>query len=348
MVFLQKRFLIKVIMQPNKKFITIGDNLNKIKQLLDELVLQPRLNAIKWSAITKQTPNIKIGYPGQHLASLIAGMEGERTAARGNDLIDGTEVKSCSRIDQLDVCRDCRSPVARLENQCPTCHSKNIERKNDSKWLFGIRNEDELNLLLHVVKRVLLVIGDYPNFDEGDFNTLRFQAFEIWPEHPRNACFGEIMRNYYYKIYLAHRKKNPNKTPAPKNFWPYQYQFYMCNPIPTFVCIIENANSKPNIKILHYVKPQEDRSKLPSVVMPPAILKDIEIDLIFKKAKINDILPNLKPKFKNMTKRQLESLAITEKKKALLGVDETLRSYLVLRDTNRIAIAKKKYTRRIY
>jgi len=160
-------------MQPNKKFITIGDNLNKIKQLLHELVLQPRLNAIKWSAITKQTPNIKIGYPGQHLASLIAGMEGERTGARGNDLVDGSEVKSCSRINQLDICRSCRSPVARLEKRCPTCNSLDIERKNDSKWLFGIRNETELNLLLHRVKRVLLVIGDYPNFDDGDFNTLR-------------------------------------------------------------------------------------------------------------------------------------------------------------------------------
>src|SRR3989338_8087274 len=88
-------------MQPNKKLVTISDNLKQINQLLSELVLQPRINAIKWSAITKQTPNIRIGYPGQHLASLIAGMEGERTGARGNDLIDGSEVKSCSRIDAL-------------------------------------------------------------------------------------------------------------------------------------------------------------------------------------------------------------------------------------------------------
>ena len=95
-------------MRPNKKFITIKDTENKIKAFLNELVLQPRINAIKWSRITKQTPNIKIGYPGQHLASLITGMEGERTGARGNDLIDGSEVKSCSRIDQLDLCKDCK------------------------------------------------------------------------------------------------------------------------------------------------------------------------------------------------------------------------------------------------
>src|SRR3989344_3815007 len=113
-------------MQPNKKLITISNNLKQITQLLGELVLQPRINAIKWSVITKQTPNIKIGYPGQHLASLIAGMEGERTGARGNDLIDGSEVKSCSRIDQLDICKNCDSPVARLEEKCSNCGSADI------------------------------------------------------------------------------------------------------------------------------------------------------------------------------------------------------------------------------
>jgi hypothetical protein len=87
-------------MQPNQKFITIADNRDQIIRLLQELVLQPRINAIKWSDITKQTPNIKIGYPGQHLVSLITGVEGERTGARGKDLADGSEVKSCSRIDQ--------------------------------------------------------------------------------------------------------------------------------------------------------------------------------------------------------------------------------------------------------
>ncbi len=81
------------------------------KALLQELVLQPRLKALEWSKVTKQTPNIKIGYPGQHLASLITGIEGSRTGARGDDLRDGTEVKSCSRVDQLDTCSNCDSSI---------------------------------------------------------------------------------------------------------------------------------------------------------------------------------------------------------------------------------------------
>lgn len=310
-------------------------------------MLKPRINAIKWSAITKQTPNIRIGYPGQHLASLIAGMEGERTGARGNDLIDGSEVKSCSRIDQLDLCKNCGSSVARLEDKCSNCGSVEVERKNDSKWLFGVRNEAELETLLHGVKRVLLVIGDYPNFNEGDFNTLRFQAFEIWPESKRNSRFGEIMSNYYYKIYLAHKKKNSAKSPAPKNFWPYQYQFYMCNPIPTFICVIRNANLAPEIKVLHYVKPNEDRSSLPSVVMPVEILKDSEIALIFKRAKPEEIKGMIKSPFKGDFAR-IKKFTIAEKREILTGIDEDLRSYLPLRNTDRIAIAKNQYRRRIH
>ncbi len=334
-------------MQPNKKFISINDNVKQINQLLSELVLQPRINAIKWSAITKQTPNIKIGYPGQHLASLVAGMEGERTGARGNDLIDGSEVKSCSRIDALDKCLDCKSPVARLETVCSNCGSSKILRSNDSKWLFGIRNEEDLSTLLHEVKRVLLILGDYPNFDEGDFDTLRFQTFEIWPESKRNARFGEIMTNYYRKIYLAHKRKNQAKTPAPKNFWPYQYQFYMCNPIPTFGCIIKNANSKPSIEVFHYVEPYIDRLNLPSVIMPVDILKENELGIIFKKAKLEEIKRMTRPALKDDFAK-IKKFTIAERREMLTGIDEALRSYLPLRDTDRIAIAKTRYSRRTH
>lgn len=333
-------------MQPDKKLVKIGDNVTQIKLLLSELVLQPRRNAIKWSRITKQTPNIKIGYPGQHLASLITGMLGERTGARGNDLSDGSEVKSCSRIDQLDLCKDCKSSVARSEATCPNCNSINILRKDDSKWLFSIKNKNDLNILTKKVRRVLLIMGDYPNFARGDFNTLRFQAFEIWTNSPRNTRFREIMRNYYRNIYLAHKQKNIEKTPAPKNFWPYSYQFYICNPIQTFACIVKNANAKPKIEILHYIQPKQDRSKLPSVIMPSAILSDLEVELIFKNSKNIEIARMIKPEFKSKL-GEIKNLSTQEKRVALMGVDEALRSHLPLRDTDKISFAKKQYSRRV-
>lgn len=107
-------------MQPDVDLITINDNKNLITILLTELVLEPRINALKWSKITAQTPNLKIGYPGQHLASLITGIKGKKTGARGDDLEDGSEVKSCSRIDQMDKCKDCESSVSRMEKTVQT------------------------------------------------------------------------------------------------------------------------------------------------------------------------------------------------------------------------------------
>lgn len=333
--------------RPDKRFITIGDNKQKIEKLLHELVLEPRSHAIEWSKITRQTPNIKIGYPGQHLASLITGIEGERTGARGNDLLDGSEVKSCSRIDQLDKCKDCGDPVARLETVCPSCGSGNIECNNDSKWLFTIRNEADLTTLLHGTKRVFLLLGDYPNFEGNDFQTLRIQSFEIWPEYPRHANFAKIMTNYYKHIYLAHRKKDPSKTPAPKNFWPYTYQFYLCNPVLTFSCVIKNANTKPRLDIQHYVPPDVDRSNLPSLVMPVTILQANELELILKRASKKELSSLLKPatggrkplpNFSRMSHN--ERLAYFD------GIPEELRMYLPLRDTDRIAVSRQRYSRR--
>lgn len=335
-------------MQPNKKLITIKDSVKQIEKLLQELVVQPRLKAIEWSKITHQTPNIKIGYPGQHLASLITGMVGERTGARGNDLIDGSEVKSCSRIDQLDKCEDCNLPVARLEERCPHCGSNNIKRNDDSKWLFTIRDEDDLKTLLTKVKRVLLVIGYYPKFEDNNFDDIKITAYEIWPEHERNQKFGEIMANYYEKIYLAHKKIDPGKTPAPKNFWPFQYQFYMCNPIEVFSCDIENINKEPTIKRIGCVEPDTDRSSLPSVNMPTEILKVDEAKLILESSRPTTIEKCLN---KEMT---LNDFAVAVKKGSkksvidtLAFVSEELRSCLPLRDTDKIAVAKKKYERRV-
>ena len=329
--------------KPNKKFITILDNERLIKQLIDELVLQPRLNAIEWSKITKQTPNIKIGYPGQHLASLVTGMTGERTGARGNDLIDGSEVKSCSRIDQLDVCKNCDLSVARLEQECSHCGSKDINRKNDSKWLFTIRNEDDLKVLVDEVGRVVLLIGDYPNFDSGDFETLRFQAFEIWPNEERHKRFGEIMTNYYQKIYLSHRKKTPDKTPAPKNFWPYSYQFFISNPIRTFLCIVENANTKPKIRIEKFVNPEDDRSKIESENMPIEVVNDMELKKLIKKidqSALNRITT------KKITLKEARKTPLKTLRGFIESIPEDIREYLELRDTDKISSAKKKYSRR--
>lgn len=331
------------------EYITITDNKTKIKSLLYDLVLTPRIKALEWSNITKQTPNVKIGYPGQHLASLITGIEGARTGARGDDLKDGSEVKSCSRIDQLDTCNACDGKVLRLEPNCSKCGSDDIKRMNDSKWLFAVKSEAELKLLTETVDRILLTIGDYPSFDEGDFSTLRFQAFEIWNNSDRHISFRAIMSNYFYKIFLEHIKRSPNKTPAPKNFWPYSYQFYLCNPVKVFSCIVKNANTKPSIHIDHYVEPDFNRNKLLAEKMPTDLLDADELLTILRKVSPEKLSTQITKGYRCSDLATIFRGHKIDKdalQKMLPFIDEETRMCLPLRDTDKISEAKTAYTRR--
>ena len=309
-------------MIPNQENITIYNNLSNTKKLLHDLVLRPRRDLIKWAGITKQTPNIKVGYTGQHLASMISGVEGLRTGARGHDLRDGSEVKSCSRIDQLDKCNECKESVARIEKECANCGSTNIKRRNDSKWLITVRNQSELDFILEEIPRVIFILFDYPNFKEQDWDTLRLQVYEIWPKDSRHQNFSTLVSNYYRNIYIKHIEASPSKTPAPKNFWPYSFQFYMCNPVRTFHCIINNALSDPVINVTEYIEPLENRSMVDPIPMPFSVLN---------------------PEERKIVKKHLSNNQYKKLQTEGLGVD--LRMSLNLRDTDHAAPQHISYRR---
>jgi len=339
-------------MRPTPRLITIDDNVAQAQRLLSELVIQPRILALQWARITRQTPNLKVGYPGQHLVSLVTGMEGERTGARGNDLIDGSEVKSCSRIDALDKCLDCKAAVARIEIACPVCESGNILRSNDSKWLFTIRSENDLDVLTRQVQRVILVLSDYPNFEEEDFETLRFQVFEIWTGSERCTRFSELMSNYYANIYLAHRAANAAKTPAPKNFWPYSYQFYLCNPILTYSCIVSNSTTNPEFDVIKYVAPGDDREDYDSEIMPLSCLTESELMGLIDDAELEELQAvairgtHIRRKNELLVPERVGKRTFVAARHMLVGIDETLRSRLPLRDTDKPVVAGQQYARR--
>ena len=147
-------------MIPNHSQISISNNEEKIREFIKEIIIGPRVNIQKWSSITNQTPNLKMGYPGQHLASLITGMRGIGTGARGDDIVDGSEVKSCNRIDQVDKCRSCNSLVLRTQTTCSNCQSSQITRNNDSKWLLSVKSEQEL-ALYRAIPRIIFILTDF-------------------------------------------------------------------------------------------------------------------------------------------------------------------------------------------
>ena len=309
-------------MKPDPRYLTLTDNLSNIEQMLKELILLPRRDLAKWAEFTKQTPNIKLGYPGQHLASLVTGVEGARTGARGHDLRDRSEVKSCSRVDQLDKCKVCKAAVARIESTCPSCESSDVKRNKDSKWLFTIKSEEELTTLLEHVPRVVLLLFDYPRFHDEDWETLQLQVFEIWPHDDRHILFREIMKNYLKNIYMEHIRRNPSKTPAPKNFWPDSFQFFMCNPVRTFHCLITEALHAPHIEVLEYVEPMTDRALISPVPMPLSILYNQE------RSSLSESMG-------------ADQFALAE----TVGLDESQRLSLNLRDTDHASPQGQAYQR---
>lgn len=318
------------IMLPDKSCIKIDNNLHLVEEFIQEIIVSPKHLLKKWSEITNQTPAAKLGYIGQHLASLITGVPGTGSGARGDDLLDGSEVKSCNKVDQADKCKDCGHRVMRYQNECPYCGSKNIERKDDSKWLFTIRSEEELNQYLRM-DRVVLILMDYPNFSDNDFRDIRISCFEIYPKEPRMSVFCDLIKNHYYNIYRP--KADRGEKTNPMNLHPFLFQFYKCNPIKTFECIVKDIDRDAKIIIDkdNYISPLVERdSSFKTIDMPSSLLKSNEWEYLIDKADFdNEIRPLMTKKF---SKEQFSRLSKKNKEKNLPFLDERLRDYIPLRD----------------
>lgn len=301
-------------MQPDESYITIHNNEALIKDFLHEVIYSQRAIMHRWSVITNQTPNLKIGYPGQHLASLITGVKGTGTGARGDDLEDKSEVKSCSRVDQSDKCEDCGNNVLRSQTECPHCKSKNIKRNNDSKWLIAIRNDTELDMYVNKIPRMIFILSDYPEFESGNFEKIQFTAYEIWNQSERAENFREILKNYYEKIYMPKFNSSASNrgSIAPLNFWPYKYNFYMSNPIKTFHATIDFSKNENPVDIDFYVQPEVDRSTLPSEPMPVDLLSKDDKKLLGLKA-INDKAFLTEEERKMLSLREMKGLTMKDK-----------------------------------
>jgi predicted RNA-binding Zn-ribbon protein involved in translation (DUF1610 family) len=270
-------------------------------------------------------------------------MEGGRTGARGHDIADGTEVKSCTKVDQADKCSDCGERLMRSELVCYNCGSTNIKRNDDSKWLFSIRSIEELNQYKEL-SRIFLLISDYPDFKSNDFTSIRFEAFEIYPTNVRMKNFNFLIDNHYNNIYLP--KLNNNQKTNPMNFHPYSFQFYISNPIKVFSCIIHSIDTKPSIQINRFIEPNTDRTKLVSENMPIELLKYEELVSFINS---NDFETIVKPNLlnRNQTLSELND-AITRKKETwvtnISSLNELAKSKINLREI--ISVTQRtNYTR---
>ena len=78
------------------------ERLELSKQLLEEQVNAQRIKLNHWSTITAQSSQIDTGYIAQHLVSLQTQIAGQGMRGKGDDLSDGSEVKSANFLDSLD------------------------------------------------------------------------------------------------------------------------------------------------------------------------------------------------------------------------------------------------------
>ena len=253
------------MMRPKPHFVTIPSDVDLLTSLLNDLFLQPRAALMRWSRVTNQTAQVRIAYPGQHLASLVTGVQGAGTAARGDDLLDGSEVKSCSRADQLGSCRECEERVLPFLEECPSCGSKNIIRKQDSHWILSIKSEQELHQYLEVPRIVLILFDRIPS----DLSKVRSRIWEIWPTYERHQYFEWFVMDYWENNYSLKRSKG--LTPAPLNLHPLKFDFFMMNPVLVFEAHIDVEST--DAEIVRWVGPMVDRGECEPEPMPPSIVK---------------------------------------------------------------------------
>ncbi len=72
------------------------------EKLLIQQVVRQRQMLSRWSLVTAQSSQIDTGYIAQHLVSLQTQIPGQGMRGKGDDLSDGSEVKSANFLDSLD------------------------------------------------------------------------------------------------------------------------------------------------------------------------------------------------------------------------------------------------------
>lgn len=205
-------------------------NIDTINALLNDLYIDLRKKVNYWSSLTSQTSQARMGYIGQHLVSVVTGYQGGRSGARGKDLVlpngEYGEIKTCSRVDQLGLCRKCNQPVSSTETECAFCGSTNVIRKDDSKWLISITEEYPSSSALNDSEDILVNISKpkYYYFVLFEFEDIKATnspiVVTIYTVDPKENGFILCMLDYFYNI-----RKN-----APFNMWPHMLKFRLCNP----------------------------------------------------------------------------------------------------------------------
>ena len=283
------------------------------EKLIKDLYIDLRKKVNKWSEITKQTPQARMGYVGQHLTSIVTGFPGGKSGARGYDMIIDdsdrqnikfAEIKTCYRVDQLGKCNVCNSVVSSLEKECSFCGSKNIKRNDDSKWLIAMKREEDLELTFEPIYYYFVLF----EFEEiNNPNNTNIVA-SIWKVKTDEPGFFLCMLDYYYNI------RANSKSKAPFNMWPHMLKFHLTKPVKIYEAVIFD-DDRIETRLLDNSLEKEDElddlEKYSAANINAETIKDIykilNIDLPIKKNK-RELLKDLQKKRKSIKNSYLADI----------------------------------------
>ena len=213
--------------------IRLGD-VRSSEKLIGDLYIDLRRRVNMWAAVTQQTSQARMGYVGQHLTSVATGFPGGKSGARGRDLVlpngEYAEIKTCYRVDQLGQCNACGARIASIEPACPDCGGADIKRKDDSKWLIGIRHDDEFAQILEPRAYYLVL------FEFVDMQTPNAIRSSIWEVDPKLPGFAYGIVDYRLNIQPKSRSR------ASFNLWPYKLKFDLMRPTLIYRSIISTVS----------------------------------------------------------------------------------------------------------
>lgn len=99
----QSRLSLEAVRGKDLMDLAIQERREVASELLQEQVIDQRGRLHRWRELTHQPAQIDTGYVAQHLVSIVSGIPGGGMRGKGEDLRDGSEVKSANFLDSLDA-----------------------------------------------------------------------------------------------------------------------------------------------------------------------------------------------------------------------------------------------------
>lgn len=156
------------------------------KIIVDQIINQRKILG-SWSTITGQSAMIDTGYIGQHLVSLVTCIPGQGMRGKGDDLTDGSEVKSANFLDSLDQ-RGATAP--RWNFTANTIYIMERFLTYDAIYLLSIDRTQNTNIRVRIWKvniqehdilanryQEWMEVKGYPKFRNTDRHSVNFQLF---------------------------------------------------------------------------------------------------------------------------------------------------------------------------